>query len=220
MPFPLASRASTVWTAIGPGRFSHQSTPTASPKATMPMATGQNRDVDSGSLLRSMRKSSTVGFGELIDNGRAQGTAFSPQGQLWSARLAPVIPPSFCWRVKRYTRAGGWRVPLVRPPGVSRFFLYYSSILSLVLALFARPAPAAVREIHAVRRQIQRRAGKIGWARDLAALHLRPVWVREPAPLALRERPGKDYGPWTQCYVGKASSCTVPSLTSGTIYNR
>jgi hypothetical protein len=101
---------------------------------------------------------------------------------------------------------------------VSRFFLYYSSILSLVLALFARPALAAVRGIHAVRRRIQRQAGKIGWARDLAALHSRPGLVTEPAPLALRERPGKDYGPWTQCYVGKASSCTVTGLTSGTQY--
>ena len=25
-------------------------------------------------------------------------------------------------------------------------------------------------------------------------------------------------GPWTQCYVGKASSCTVTGLTSGTQY--
>src|ERR1017187_5904462 len=27
-------------------------------------------------------------------------------------------------------------------------------------------------------------------------------------------------GPWTQCYVGKASSCTVPGLTSGTQIGR
>src|ERR1035441_9198341 len=107
MPLPVASRASTVWTAIGPGRFSHQSTPTASPKATMPIATDQNRDVDSGSRLRSMRKSSSVGFGELIDNGRAQGTAFPPPGQLCSARLAPTGNPAILLLAKRYTKAGG-----------------------------------------------------------------------------------------------------------------
>src|ERR1035438_3621969 len=87
MPFPAASRTRTVRTITAPGRFSHKLTPTASTKTAMPMATGQNREVDSGSVLRSMRKSSSVGFGELIDNGRAQGTTFPPQGQLWSARL-------------------------------------------------------------------------------------------------------------------------------------
>src|ERR1017187_1401382 len=142
MPLPVASRASTVCTAMAPGRLSHQSTPTASTKTTTPIATGQNREVDSGSLVRSMRKSSSVGLGELIDNGRAQGTAFPPPGQLCSARLAPTGNPGSLLLAIRYTRAGGWRVPLVRPPGVSRFFLYYSSILSLVLALFARPALA------------------------------------------------------------------------------
>jgi hypothetical protein len=98
----------------------------------------------------------------------------------------------------------------------SRECLDSSSIIPLVLALFARPALETVRGIHAVRRRIQRRAGKIGWARYLAALHSRPGLVTEPAPLALRERPGKDYGPWTQCYVRKASNCTVTGLTSGT----
>ena len=98
----------------------------------------------------------------------------------------------------------------------SRECLASSSIIPLVLALFARPALETVRGIHAVRRRIQRRAGKIGWARYLAALHSRPGLVTEPAPLALRERPGKDYGPWTQCYVRKASNCTVTGLTSGT----
>ena len=50
------------------------------------MATGQNWDVGSGSGLRSIRKSSSVGFGELINNGRRQGTTFPARGQLDSAR--------------------------------------------------------------------------------------------------------------------------------------
>src|ERR1017187_527382 len=106
MPLPLASRASTVCTAIGPGRLNHKPTPTASTKTAMPMATGQTRDVDSGSLLRSMRKSSSVGLGELIDNGQAQGTAFSPQGQLWSARRQRS--PQFG---QESAGAGGFRGP-------------------------------------------------------------------------------------------------------------
>jgi hypothetical protein len=56
------------------------------------------------------------------------------------------------------------------------------------------PEPEAVREIHAVRRRIQRRAEKIGWAKYLEQLNSRPSLVTEPAPLALRERPRKDYG--------------------------
>ena len=55
------------------------------------------------------------------------------------------------------------------------------------------PEPEAVREIHAVRRRIQRRAEKIGWARYLEEINSRPSLLTEPAPLALRERPGKDY---------------------------
>src|ERR1035437_9175202 len=96
MPLPVASRTRTVCTETGPDGLRHKVrptpaclrhkiTPTASTKTTMPIATGQNRDVDSGSALRSMRRSSSVGLGELIDKDRAQGTAFSPQGQLWSA---------------------------------------------------------------------------------------------------------------------------------------
>jgi hypothetical protein len=57
------------------------------------------------------------------------------------------------------------------------------------------PEPEAVREIHTVRRRIQRRAEKIGWARYLEQLNSRPSLVTEPAPLALKERPGKAYGP-------------------------
>jgi hypothetical protein len=56
------------------------------------------------------------------------------------------------------------------------------------------PEPEAVREIHAVRRRIQRRAEKIGWANYLEELNSRPSLVAETAPLALGERPGKDYG--------------------------
>ena len=55
------------------------------------------------------------------------------------------------------------------------------------------PEPEAVKEIHAVRRRIQRRAEKIGWARYLEEINSRPSLLAEPAPLALRERPEKDY---------------------------
>ncbi len=58
---------------------------------------------------------------------------------------------------------------------------------------FALPEPEAVREIHTVRRRIQRRAEKIGWGRYLEEINSRPSLLTEPAPLALRERPGKDY---------------------------
>ena len=58
---------------------------------------------------------------------------------------------------------------------------------------FTLPKPEAVREIHAVRRRIQRRAEKIGWARYLEEINSRPSLLTEPAPLALRERPGNDY---------------------------
>ena len=56
------------------------------------------------------------------------------------------------------------------------------------------PEPEAVREIHAVRRRIQRRAEKIGWAKYLEELNSRPSLLTEPAPLASKERPRKDYG--------------------------
>jgi hypothetical protein len=59
---------------------------------------------------------------------------------------------------------------------------------------FALPKPEAARGIHAVRRRIQRRAEKIGWAKYLEELNSRPSLLTEPAPLALRERPRKDYG--------------------------
>ena len=58
---------------------------------------------------------------------------------------------------------------------------------------FTLPEPEAVREIHAVRRRIQRRAEKIGWARYLEEINSRPSLVTEPAPLTLRDRPRKDY---------------------------
>jgi len=49
------------------------------------------------------------------------------------------------------------------------------------------PEPEAVREIHAVRRRIQRQAEKIGWAKYLEELNSRPSLVGDPAPVALRE---------------------------------
>ena len=58
---------------------------------------------------------------------------------------------------------------------------------------FTLPEPEAVREIHAVRRRIQRRAEKIGWARYLEGINSRPSLVTEPAPLALKDRPRKEY---------------------------
>jgi hypothetical protein len=54
---------------------------------------------------------------------------------------------------------------------------------------FTLREPEAVREIHAVRRRIQRRAEKIGWARYLEEINSRPSLLTEAAPLALRERP-------------------------------
>jgi hypothetical protein len=56
------------------------------------------------------------------------------------------------------------------------------------------PEPEAVREIHAVRWRIQRRAEKIGWAKYLEEINSLPSSLTEAAPLALRDRPGKDYG--------------------------
>ena len=58
---------------------------------------------------------------------------------------------------------------------------------------FTLPKPEVVKEIYAVRRKIQRRAEKIGWARYLEEINSRPSLITEPAPLALRERPRKDY---------------------------
>ena len=58
---------------------------------------------------------------------------------------------------------------------------------------FTLPEPQAVREIHAVRRKIQRRAEKIGWAKYLAEINSRPSLLGDPAALALNDRPRKDY---------------------------
>jgi hypothetical protein len=58
---------------------------------------------------------------------------------------------------------------------------------------FTLPEPAAVREIHAVRRRIQRRAEELGWSMYLMEINSRPSLLTEAAPLALRERPVKDY---------------------------
>ena len=58
---------------------------------------------------------------------------------------------------------------------------------------FTLPEPEAVREIHAIRRRIQRRLENIGWARYLQEVNSRPSLLTEPAPFALKKRPGKDY---------------------------
>jgi hypothetical protein len=60
-------------------------------------------------------------------------------------------------------------------------------------ATFALPEPQAVREIHDVRRRIQRRAEKLGWAKYFEEINARPSLVAEPGTLALGERPRKDY---------------------------
>ena len=59
---------------------------------------------------------------------------------------------------------------------------------------FALREPEAVREIHAIRRRIQRRAEKVGWAKYLGELNSRPSLFPELTALALSERPRKDYG--------------------------
>src|ERR1035438_9782665 len=81
---------------MGAGRLSHQTTAITSARTKMPTATGQNWDVGSGSGLRSIRKSSSVGFGELINNGRQQETTLSARGQLDSVHTknGQVGPPA------------------------------------------------------------------------------------------------------------------------------
>jgi len=56
------------------------------------------------------------------------------------------------------------------------------------------PEPRAVREVHAWRRKIQRRAEKIGWAKYMEELNARPSLIAGPEPMVLRERPTKEYG--------------------------
>ncbi len=56
------------------------------------------------------------------------------------------------------------------------------------------PEPSAVREVHAWRRKIQRRAEKIGWARYLEELNARPSLFPKAEPMVLRDRPARDYG--------------------------
>ena len=59
---------------------------------------------------------------------------------------------------------------------------------------FALPEPQAVKEIHWVRRKIQRRAEKIGWPKYIEELNARQSLIAEPEPMVLKERP-KGYGP-------------------------
>ena len=42
--------------------------------------------------------------------------------------------------------------------------------------------------------------------------------IRRGVQTCVAEQATASSGPWTQCYVGKASKCTVPGLTSGTQY--
>ncbi len=54
------------------------------------------------------------------------------------------------------------------------------------------PEPKAVKEVHAWRRKLQRRAEKVGWKKYLADLNERPSLL-EPrqSTTAVRERPSK-----------------------------
>ena len=61
------SRASTVRTAIAFGRFNHQTANPAMIKAAIEMTIGQIRTGLSGFALRSMRRSSSVGLGGLMN---------------------------------------------------------------------------------------------------------------------------------------------------------
>jgi hypothetical protein len=55
------------------------------------------------------------------------------------------------------------------------------------------PEPKAVKEVHAWRRKIQKKAEKIGWDKYLKQINSRAAaWLEKPA--VVRERPGKKYG--------------------------
>jgi hypothetical protein len=59
------------------------------------------------------------------------------------------------------------------------------------------PEPAAVKEVHAWRRKIQKKAEKIGWHNYLKELNKRAAhWLEKPdgkVPV-VKESPGKKYG--------------------------
>ena len=55
------------------------------------------------------------------------------------------------------------------------------------------PEPKAVREIHAVRLKIKRRAKKLGWNRYLEQINSRPGILMSTEPLTLKERPKREY---------------------------
>jgi len=89
---PLAAAdfacATTVRTSMALAGVSHQITPVARTRTTMPMATGPNRKFDSGLSLRLMRKSSSRGFLWIHKSDRAQEPVFFRQGQLRCPRLS------------------------------------------------------------------------------------------------------------------------------------
>ena len=57
---------------------------------------------------------------------------------------------------------------------------------------FNLPEPKTLKELHDIRRTIQRAAEKVGWDKYLAELNQRPSLL-EPrrSPVAVRERPAK-----------------------------
>ena len=55
----------------------------------------------------------------------------------------------------------------------------------------ALPEPSAVREVHAWRRKLQRRAEKIGWAKYLEELNARPGLLTKTELMVLRDCPAK-----------------------------
>ena len=54
--------------------------------------------------------------------------------------------------------------------------------------------PNVLKELHRVRRSIQRRAEKVGWTRYLEELNARPNMIGTTKRLAVHERPKKEYG--------------------------
>jgi hypothetical protein len=57
----------------------------------------------------------------------------------------------------------------------------------------ALPEPEVLKELHRVRRSIQRRAEKVGWTRYLEELNARPSVLGTTKRLAVHERPKKEY---------------------------
>ena len=67
--------------------------------------------------------------------------------------------------------------------------------------------------------QLPQPANFVATGGDLeGAVHLSWDALRRSVQTYIAQQAISPRGPWTQCYVGKASSCTVTGLTSGTQY--